>query len=115
MKGTHIDPSLPDGIFTNLPVENMVESLNKSGIPSSVSLSAGAYLCNNAMFVIVREARKQNFGGGFIHIPCHSEWIAKKDNKNFPSLPLDTIVEGAVQAMVHSLEHMEPIELEVRQ
>jgi pyroglutamyl-peptidase len=105
MNGTPIDPKLPDGIFTNLPVEGLVESLNKSGIPSTVSLSAGAYLCNNAMFVIVREARKQNFSGGFIHIPCHSEWIAKKNNKNYPSLPLDSIVESAVQAIIYCLEH----------
>ena len=115
MKGTPIDPKLPDGIFTNLPVEGMVESLNKSGIPSSISLSAGGYLCNNAMFVIVREARRQNFSGGFIHIPCHSEWIARNNNKNYPSLPLDSIIESANRAIVYCLERMEPIEVEVRQ
>ena len=110
MNGTPIDPSQPDGIFTNLPVENLVEKLNNRGIPSLVSLSAGAYLCNNAMFVIVREARKHGFGGGFIHIPCHSEWIARNKKKDHASLPFDTILEASVQSLTYYLEQSKLLE-----
>ncbi len=88
-----IDASQPDGLFANFPVEGMVEELNRRGVPSSLSLSAGAYLCNNAMFLIVREARKAGFSGGFIHIPCHAEYVAR-EQKNLPSLPLSTIERG---------------------
>jgi pyroglutamyl-peptidase len=94
IKDARIDESQPDGLFTNLPVESLAVSLNSLGIPAAVSFSAGAYLCNNAMFVIVREAVKQGFSGGFIHVPCHSEWVSKRD-RPLPSLPLSTITRAA--------------------
>ena len=100
MAGSPIDPSGPDGLFTNLPVEGLVASLNEHGIPASLSLSAGSYVCNNAMFVIVREARSRGFAGGLVHVPCHSEWIAKK-KKQMPSLPLETLQRGAEHCITY--------------
>ncbi len=94
IEGARIDESEPDGIFSDLPVEHLAKSLNSAGIPASVSFSAGAYLCNNAMFVIVRESRTQGFAGGFVHVPCHSEWVSRK-SEAFASLPLATIARAA--------------------
>lgn len=105
MKGAPIDKSSSDGLFTNLPVEGLVDHLQGLGIPASLSTSAGAYLCNNAMYVIVREARKRGFGGGFIHVPCHSEWVAKK-NKNFSSLPIDTLFKAAELSLSYCTDHL---------
>ena len=104
MAGSPIDASGPDGLFTNLPVEGLVKSLNEHGIPASLSLSAGSYVCNNAMFVIVREARRRGFAGGLVHIPCHSEWVAKK-KKQMPSLPLETLQRGAEHCIAYCLRH----------
>ena len=103
--GVRIDENEPDGIFSSLPVETLVGSLNSVGIPASVSFSAGAYLCNNAMFVIVREARKRGFPGGFIHVPCHSEWVLRK-NKPLASLPLATITQAAEHSVIHCLQRV---------
>jgi pyroglutamyl-peptidase len=102
--GSPIDSSGPDGLFTNLPVEGLVASLNEHGIPASLSLSAGSYVCNTAMFIIVREARSRGFAGGFVHVPCHSEWIAKK-KKQMPSLPLETLQRGAEHCIAYCLRH----------
>jgi len=99
-----IDASGPDGLFTNLPVEGLVASLNRHGIPASLSLSAGSYVCNTAMFVIVREARSRGFAGGLVHVPCHSEWVAKK-KKQMPSLPLETLQRGAEHCIDYCLRH----------
>jgi len=96
-----IDTTQPDGLFANLPVEGLVEELNNHGIPASLSLSAGAYLCNNAMFLIVREALKAGFDGGFIHIPCHAEYVAK-EQKNLPCLPL-AVMENGVEISIEYL------------
>lgn len=100
--GVPIDESQPDGLFTNIPVEGLVASLRSLGFPANLSLSAGAYLCNNAMFVIVREAKKRDFAGGFVHVPCHSEWVARK-GKSLPSLPLATMVHAAEHCVAYSL------------
>ncbi len=97
-----IDSTQPDGLFANIPVEGIVDEMNRRGVPSSLSLSAGAYLCNNAMFLIVREARKSGFSGGFIHIPCHAEYAAKM-KKDLPSLPLDTIRKGIEISIEYTL------------
>jgi pyroglutamyl-peptidase len=102
-----IDPTQPDGLFANFPVEGLVEELNRRGVPSSLSLSAGAYLCNNAMFVIVREARRAGFSGGFIHIPCHAEYVAR-EQKNLPSLPLSTIERGVEISIEYILSQARP-------
>ena len=103
MAGSPIDVSGPDGLFTSLPVEGLVAFLNAHGIPASLSLSAGSYVCNTAMYVIVREARRRGFMGGFVHVPCHSEWIAKK-KKQMPSLPLETIQRGAEHCIAYCLQ-----------
>jgi len=102
-----IDAAQPDGLFANFPVEGLVEELNHRGVPSSLSLSAGAYLCNNAMFLIVREARRAGFSGGFIHIPCHAEYVAR-EKKNLPSLPLSTIEKGVEISIDYILSQTRP-------
>jgi pyroglutamyl-peptidase len=110
MMGEQIDQSQPDGLFANLPVEALVSELNRIGIPSSLSLSAGAYLCNNAMFVIIREGRRLGFEGGFIHVPCHSEFVAR-EGKDLPCLPLQTMqkgIEASIEYLLNRQRGMTP-------
>ncbi len=109
VQGKAIDRLSADGIFSNLPVEGLVSYLNGQGIPASLSLSAGSYLCNYAMFVIVRAARSKSensrkLGGGFVHIPCHAEYVAKY-NLKMPSLPLETMKRGVALAIKYCLEN----------
>jgi Pyrrolidone-carboxylate peptidase (N-terminal pyroglutamyl peptidase) len=40
----------PDGIFSRLPVEDIVHSLRSSKIPSEISFTAGTFLCNKIFF-----------------------------------------------------------------
>lgn len=64
----------PDGHFTNLPIRNMVNTLKEAGYPSTISNSAGTYLCNNIMYEGIRYAKSQNHVfAGFIHIPANFE------------------------------------------
>jgi pyroglutamyl-peptidase len=105
LEAVPIDRSQPDGIFTSLPVEALVKALNRSGIPASLSLSAGAYLCNNTMFLTLREARKRGFAAGFIHVPIHAEWVEKR-RKSIPSLPLSTIERAGVFSLEFFLRRL---------
>jgi len=105
LEAVPIDRTQPDGLFTNLPVEGLVKGLNRTGIPASLSLSAGAYICNNTMFVTLRESRKRGFGAGFIHVPIHAEWVGKKE-RGSPSLPLATIERAAVFSVEYCLRRM---------
>lgn len=97
----------PDGCFSTLPVEEMVDAMSKAGIPSSLSLSAGAYVCNDLFYrLMVFLSRGSLAGdahigggaiGGFIHVPFSSQQLEGRtfpEGKRPPSLPLETIVSG---------------------
>ena len=99
VNGEKIDQSFPDGMFSMLHVESLVDELNFMGIPAEISFSAGAYLCNNALFIILRECRKRNIKGGFIHLPVNTEYAAKFMRKNYPSLPVNLMIEGLRHAV----------------
>jgi pyroglutamyl-peptidase len=94
LEGVPIAAGQPDAFFSNLPVEGLVRELNGQMIPASLSLSAAGYICNYTMYVSLREAKRSGFRAGFIHLPCHAEWVART-GKQFPSLPLETILRAA--------------------
>ncbi|AWR99866.1 pyroglutamyl-peptidase I [Metallosphaera hakonensis] len=106
-KGERIDPAGPDGIFNNLPVEDLVDYLNSKGIPAELSLSAGSYLCNMAMYIIVREAKRLGSFGGFIHVPCHEE-LAAKLGRQVPSMSLETMKRGITLSLEFLLNAVRP-------
>lgn len=50
------EPIFPDGenaYFSTLPVKAMVEAIRKEGLPSSLSNSAGTYVCNHLMYGVL--------------------------------------------------------------
>ena len=93
-KGERIDSSIEDGIFSLLSVEKLVQLLNKKMIPAEVSLTAGAYLCNYAMFVIVRESKRRKIKGGFIHVPADLKLSSSNAEKSYPSLNIETMMDA---------------------
>ncbi|ASK62338.1 peptidase C15 [Virgibacillus phasianinus] len=74
-----------DGIFSTLPIEDMVKKLEESGLPTEISNSAGTYLCNNVMYHGLYHFKKSNqfVPCGFIHIPASHELALK--HKKIPS------------------------------
>ena len=36
--------------FTNLPIKTMVKNMRKENIPSSISYTAGIFVCNHIMY-----------------------------------------------------------------
>lgn len=75
-----------DGYFSTLPIRSMVQNLNDKGYPAEISNSAGTYLCNNVMYVILHELKKKNIQipAGFIHIPA-SHQLVIEGKKKLPS------------------------------
>ena len=83
-------------IFSTLPVRRMAEAINNSGIPSFVSYSAGAYVCNDLLYTLLNHFKGSETRACFIHIP-----YCKEQNKE-PSMLLDDIVKGlkiAIEAL----------------
>ena len=119
------EPVFSDGAnayFSTLPVKAMVEAIRRKGLPSSLSNSAGTYVCNHLMYGVLYflnkndcqvgnghlqykdsglqndgEEKRQAVKAGFIHVPYLPEQT--KNQKNLPSLPLLDMGRGLEAAI----------------
>ena len=102
------EPIFPDGenaYFSTLPVKAMVEAIRREGLPSSLSNSAGTYVCNHLMYgVLYYLDKRPSMKAGFIHVPYIPEQV--KDKKEMPALPLLDIVRG-LEAAIQAVEENE--------
>ena len=91
----------PDGenaYFSTLPVKAMVEAIRREGLPSSLSNSAGTYVCNHLMYGVLYYLDKSpGIKAGFIHVPYIPEQT--KNKKEIPALELSEIVRGLEAAI----------------
>ena len=66
-------PGAPAARFATLPVKAMLRALQASGVPGELSLSAGSYVCNALLYLMLHEAaalpREIRPLCGFIHVP----------------------------------------------
>ena len=90
-----IDPDGPDGIFATVPVSAMAEAIRAAGIPGQVSLSAGAFVCNDTLYRLLRHYEGTDTRVGFIHVP----FLPEQAKEGFPSMALERIVAGLTAAI----------------
>ncbi len=85
----------PTAYFSNLPLKSIVSALSASGIPCSISYSAGTFVCNYVFYSLMHliHNKYNHIRGGFIHTPLLPEQIVKSFEKH-PSMELDVIVMG---------------------
>jgi len=90
--GEPIDPEGPDGIFSTLPVREMVASITGKGIPAKLSYSAGAYVCNDVLYTLLQRFEDTPVRAGFIHVPFIP-------GQGEPNMVLSDIVAGLEAAI----------------
>ncbi len=85
--------------FSNLPIKAMTDAIKSSGIPASVSNTAGTFVCNHIMYGLLYHINKSGVTkkGGFIHVPYIPEQVINKPN--LPSMGLDIISKGLKAAI----------------
>lgn len=94
--------------FTTLPVKAMVEAIKSVGLPSSLSNSAGTFVCNHIMYGVLYQIEKmgKNIRAGFIHVPFIPEQVARRPAPA-PCMSMVDIakaLEAAVSAVVKNDE-----------
>jgi pyroglutamyl-peptidase len=89
----------PDGLFTTLPISEIVDGLNEMNIPAEISNSAGTYLCNLVMYEMLHHLKIHNIclPSGFIHIPASHEMVIHK--RSMPSWSQSDL-ENAVRNVI---------------
>ena len=90
-----IDPSGPDGIFSTVPVSAMARAIRDAGISGQVSLSAGAFVCNDTLYRLLRHYAGTDTRVGFIHVP----FLPEQAKEGVPSMTLDQIIAGLTAAI----------------
>ena len=90
----------PDAYFSTLPLNTMVDAIKAQGIAATVSLSAGAFLCNHVFYVAQNKFAGSNIRSGFVHVPLMDSQAP--EFPGLPTMPLDQMVT-AVRAMLEVL------------
>ena len=73
--------------------EMMAEEIKAVGLPSAVSYSAGAYVCNDLLYSLLSHFDGSGRRAAFIHIPYSTEQGKQ------PSMELEDIVRGLIAAI----------------
>ena len=95
----------PDGVFSNLPVRDMVKNVTDHEIPCYVSYSAGTYVCNCVFYHTMALCKNEYPGmrGGFIHLPYLHRQIAESRMKK-PGMSLETMVKS-VELLIEAIPY----------
>ena len=67
--GVPIDPAGQTAYMTSLPVHKMIDAMKSAEIPAYLSLSAGAYVCNDVYYALLSCERAYGHRGLFLHVP----------------------------------------------
>ena len=95
----------PAAYFSTLPIKAIVHALREAGLPSSVSQTAGTFVCNHVFYGLMHQAHEwgTTMRAGFIHIPYLPQQAAK--HPGFASMKLEDMVEGLRIAIRTTLAH----------
>ena len=82
--------------FSTLPIKAIQNELAKNNIPSSISNTAGTFVCNHVFYGVryLIEKKYKGIKSGFVHIPYMPEQVIGKADT--PSMSLDNILKGVI-------------------
>lgn len=98
-----VDPQGPAAYFSTLPLKAMRNALRAAGHPAGLSLSAGAFVCNQVFYALQHRLAGQGVRSGFIHVPALPEQAARAQPA-VPSMGLAAQIEALRLAMAVALE-----------
>jgi pyroglutamyl-peptidase len=88
----------PAAYFTGLPYRRLLGAMEASGVPCSLSNSAGTYGCNQVFYELMHylSVKGVEVPAGFIHVPSLPEQVVEKKTA---SMSLETTVRGLEAAL----------------
>lgn len=96
VRDREIVPEGPAAYTSRLPLRVGMERLRAAGVPAYISNSAGLYLCNAWMYLLLHglSAADADIPAGFVHVPCLPEQAAKQEDPE-PSVSLELLIRAA--------------------
>lgn len=92
--GSKIKEDGKNAYFSNLPSKAILKHLHDNKIPSSLSYTAGTYVCNHVLYGLMYmiEEKYTDKRGGFVHVPFIASQVINKAST--ASMSLNLIVEA---------------------
>lgn len=89
----------PAAYFTSLPIKAIAQELHLSGIPASVSQTAGTFVCNHVFYGLMHLASRLDCiqRAGFIHIPYLPEQAVA--HAGAASMPLEMLKTAILKVL----------------
>ncbi|MGA5820216.1 pyroglutamyl-peptidase I [Kitasatospora sp. NPDC094028] len=86
-------PGGPAAYFATLPVKACVAAVRTAGLPSSLSHSAGTFVCNHVFYALMHllATERPTTRGGFVHVPALPDQVLDRAQ---PSLPAATAADA---------------------
>jgi pyroglutamyl-peptidase len=112
-----VGPIYEDGdaaYFATLPIKAMVKKIKEAGLPSSVSNSAGTFVCNHLMYGLLYHIAGSfpHIKGGFIHVPFIPEQVVNRPNPA-PYMSMLDIAKALTEAIKAIGENERDVEINV--
>lgn len=82
----------PAAYFSTVPVREMADAIVRAGLPGDVSNSAGAFVCNDTLYLLLHHYAGTGTRVGFIHVPFLPE-------QGSPALPLEDTIRALAAAI----------------
>ena len=91
--GEFVVPDGPAAYFATVPVREIAAAICAAGLPGQVSNSAGAFVCNDTLYLLLHHYAGTDVKVGFVHVP----WLPEQGS---PSM----ILEDTVRALTAAIE-----------
>ncbi|MEO8011008.1 MAG: pyroglutamyl-peptidase I [Dokdonella sp.] len=89
----------PAAYFSTLPVKAMVAAMHAAGVPATLSLSAGTFVCNQCFYELSHRLEKCGSAArsGFLHVP----WLPEQavSHPGAACLSIETMLTGVRAAL----------------
>ena len=89
-----------NALFATVPVKKMVDAVKKKGFEASLSASAGAFVCNSLLYLLLS---KLSVPVGFVHLP-----YAKEQGKDAFSMDAEDMAL-CIEEMIKTIKNSERI------
>ncbi len=95
-----IVPGADAALWTTLPVKEMVAAIRARGLPASLSMSAGTFVCNHVFYALQHALLGRGEFSGFIHVPATPEMALGPDVPTMTVADIATALTTAVDVAV---------------
>ncbi|PUE05863.1 pyroglutamyl-peptidase I [Limnohabitans sp. T6-5] len=89
----------PVAYFSTLPIKTLVAGLKAAGFPSSVSQTAGTFVCNQVFYALQHALDGRGVCSGFMHLPLLPIQAATWPGPAMPSMALEVQQAGVSHAL----------------